>query len=51
MVLDYEGLEYQLMSSGEFKNIRELKLNDPLANNPFTHNRPEEDVCAIAQKK
>jgi len=48
---DYEGLEYLLKSSGFFKSIKELKLNDPLASSPFTHNRPEEDVCVIAVKK
>lgn len=48
---DYEGLEYLLKSSGFFKSIKELKLNDPLASSPFTHNRPEEDVCVIAFKK
>lgn len=47
---DYEGLEYQLKLSGEFKNIKELKVNDPLASVPFTHNRPEEDICVIAKK-
>lgn len=48
---DYEGLERVFKEVGEFKNIRELKLDDKLANIPFTHNRPEEDVCIIAQKK
>lgn len=46
---DYEGLKFQLENSRKFKKIRELKQTDELANNPFTHNRPEEDVCIIAQ--
>ena len=46
---DSEGLIYQLEYSGKFKNIRELTLEDEMANIPFTHNRPNEDVCVIAQ--
>lgn len=48
---DYEGLEFQLKKTKQFKDIRELKASDELANVPFTHNRPEEDVCVIATKK
>jgi len=48
---DKEGLLYQLKRSGKFKKIRELKKSDPLASIPFTHNRPEEDVCVIANLK
>ncbi|MDP3015177.1 MAG: methyltransferase domain-containing protein [bacterium] len=48
---DYEGLEFILREVGEFENIKELKATDELADIPFTHNRPEEDVCVIAQKK
>lgn len=48
---DYEGLKYQLELSKKYKNIKEIKFSDPLANYPFTHNRPEEDVCIIASKK
>lgn len=47
---DYQGLEYQVKRVGSFKNIRELKLTDPLANITFTHNRPEEDVALLAQR-
>lgn len=47
---DFEGLKYQLEICGEFKDIKEMKRNEPLANTPFTHNRPEEDVCAMAIK-
>ena len=45
---DAEGLVYQLKHTGRYRKIRELKLDDPLANVPFTHNRPTEDVCVIA---
>ncbi len=47
---DVEGLKYQLELCGEFKDVKELKLDDLLTNIPFTHNRPEEDVCVIATK-
>lgn len=47
---DYEGLKYLLKSSGFFRNIKELKFNNSSASFPFTHNRPEEDVCIIARR-
>ena len=47
---DFDGLKYQLELRGGFKDIQELKANNPLSNIPFTHNRPEEDVCVIAIK-
>ncbi|GAB3544091.1 class I SAM-dependent methyltransferase [Spirosoma fluminis] len=46
---DAEGLIYQLERTKKFKAIRELTLTDELANIPFTHNRPNEDVCVLAQ--
>jgi predicted SAM-dependent methyltransferase len=46
---DAEGLIYQFEQTGKFKNIGEITLEDQLANIPFTHNRPIEDVCVIAQ--
>lgn len=46
---DAEGLKYQLASTGKFGNIEELTLDHPMANVPFTHNRPHEDVCVLAQ--
>ncbi|WP_080055454.1 class I SAM-dependent methyltransferase [Spirosoma aerolatum] len=46
---DIEGLIYQLDSTQKYKNIREITLDDSLANIPFTHNRPNEDVCVLAQ--
>lgn len=47
---DFEGLKYQLEICGGFKEIKELKPDDEMANVPFTHNRPEEDVCLMATK-
>jgi len=48
---DFDGLQFQLKKSRRFKNIRELKLKNPLSGIPFTHNRPEEDLCMIAYRK
>lgn len=48
---DYQGLKYQLTRTGEFRTIRKLELFNPLAYIPFTHNRPEEDVCVLAQRR
>lgn len=48
---DNEGLKCQLRDTGKYRNIKELKLTDKLANIPFTHGRPEEDVCFIAIKR
>jgi predicted SAM-dependent methyltransferase len=47
---DAEGLLYQLNRSGHFTEIRELPVADPLAEEPFTHNRSNEDLCVIARK-
>lgn len=46
---DAEGLVYQIAQSGLFKNIEEVSLTHPYANIPFTHNRPNEDVCVVAE--
>lgn len=46
---DAEGIIYQLIQTREFKDIIEIKLEDKLANIPFTHKRPKEDVCIIAR--
>jgi predicted SAM-dependent methyltransferase len=48
---DAEGLLYQMETVGKFKNAREITLEDEMANIPFTHNRPNEDVCVLAQLK
>lgn len=47
---DKEGLAYQLTRSGKFKSIQRLSLFNPLASIPFSHNRPLEDLCMLAQK-
>ena len=47
---DYEGVAYQLKRTGMFSGIQELTLFNPLSLIPFTHNRPEEDLCVLAQK-
>lgn len=44
------SLKYQLESVKCFKNIKQVGLLHPDANIPFTHNRPHEDLCLIAQK-
>ncbi len=48
---DFEGLWYQLKSCGEFKDIRQLGVRNRLASSPFTHKRPDEDLCVMAVKK
>lgn len=47
---DDEGMIYAMKKSGVFKNIKVLTPFDKLAEVPFTHNRPGEDLCIIAQK-
>jgi predicted SAM-dependent methyltransferase len=47
---DEEGLKYQLSRKGKFRNIKRLSLFDPLSEIPFTHNRPDEDLCILAQR-
>ncbi len=48
---DFDGLEYSLAKTGLYTNIKRLGLYDTLSEIPFTHNRPWEDVCILAQKK
>lgn len=48
---DFEGLKYQLLKTGKYKNIEEITLEHELASIPFTHNRPDQDVCVLAQLK
>jgi len=48
---DYEGLRYLLKKTDLFKRIKRLEYGSPLANFPFTHNRPEEDVCVVVRKR
>jgi predicted SAM-dependent methyltransferase len=47
---DYEGLLYQINSLSIYSNIKRIKTSDDLASIPFTHNRPEEDLCVLATK-
>jgi predicted SAM-dependent methyltransferase len=47
---DYEGLRFQLEHAGGYSNIQQLSVDDPLSSYPFTHNRPDEDLCVIARK-
>ena len=48
---DVEGLKYMLTMTGRFEEIEELGLDHALAEFPFTHNRPEEDVCVLAKRR
>jgi predicted SAM-dependent methyltransferase len=47
---DEEGLKYQLNRTKKFKNVERLSVFHPLADIPFTHNRPEEELCVLAQR-
>lgn len=46
-----KGLIHKIISSGKFKNVKKIGLLNKLSGIPFTHNRPEEDLCVIATKK
>jgi predicted SAM-dependent methyltransferase len=46
---DEEDLRFQLDRTEKFKNIQRLSLVNPLSNIPFTHNRPHEDLCILAE--
>lgn len=46
-----EGIVYQLNRSGQYHHIEVLDLANQKSAIPFTHNRPEQDVVVIAQKK
>jgi len=48
---DFEGLKYLVARSKKYKKIQELKKDNILSSIPFTHNRPDEDVCLLAKKK
>ncbi|MFI7067634.1 methyltransferase domain-containing protein [Kribbella sp. NPDC050124] len=47
---DFAGLAHQLGRSHRFTEISRLERTDPLAEVPFTHNRPEEDLCVLARR-
>lgn len=44
---DFEGLAYQFKRSGVLQGVRRLSLGDEFSAVPFTHNRPNEDVCVM----
>lgn len=46
-----EGLVRQLERAGCFENIEVLDLSNTKASIPFTHNRSDQDVVVIAQRK
>lgn len=48
---DEAGLVYQVTRTGLFKNIIILPLDHSLAETPFTHNRPDEDLCVMAVRR
>jgi predicted SAM-dependent methyltransferase len=47
---DYKGLKYQLNRSVKYSSIKRIRIFNKLANIPFTHNRPLEDLCLLIQK-
>jgi SAM-dependent methyltransferase len=47
---DSEGLLYSLELCQAFEDMQLIPLDHPLADPPFTHNRPTEDLCIIAKK-
>ena len=48
---DKEGLLYILELCQVFKEMTIIPMNHPLASEPFTHNRPHNDLCAMVRKK
>jgi len=48
---DFEGLKYQLSRTELFEDIQEIGWEHAFASCPFTHNRPEHDVCVLARRK
>ncbi len=47
---DRDGLIFSINHNGLFKEAERLSLYHRLAELPFTHNRPEEDLCVLARK-
>lgn len=47
---DFEGVKHQLDRTGQFTKARRLGLFNPLSIIPFTHNRPHEDLCVVAER-
>lgn len=48
---DFMGLDHLLRASAAFGDVRRIGLLHPLACIPFTHNRPEQDLCVMARAK
>jgi predicted SAM-dependent methyltransferase len=48
---DSEGLCWQLKTNGAYFNIVQIGRDSMLASKPFTHNRPDEDLCVIATRR
>lgn len=48
---DWNGLRHAINMTGLYKDICRLTIDDAMAEVPFTHNRPEEDLCVIAVKR
>lgn len=46
-----KGLINKINKSNNFVNIKKLHLFHNLSSIPFTHNRPEQDLCVIAKRK
>ena len=46
-----DGLINKIERTSKFKNVKKIGLLNKFAGIPFTHNRPEEDLCIIAAKK
>jgi predicted SAM-dependent methyltransferase len=45
------GLMYQFERSGKYKNVEILDLANSKSSIPFTHNRPQQDVVLLAQRR
>lgn len=48
---DIEGLKYIINLTKKYCNIKILDIQNFQSSIPFTHNRPQEDLCILAVKK
>jgi len=48
---DAKGLKYVINLTGKYRNIKKLDIQNFQSSIPFTHNRPQEDLCILAVKK
>lgn len=46
-----KGIIKKVESSGQFESTKRISLFNRFCSIPFTHNRPEEDLCITARKK